>query len=384
VKKIFLILLWGFGTFLVIAWILSKLQDGEVHQSTRILSETWRGYKTYFIQPEGKVLQFPNEDATSEGQGNAMLRAVVMGDRQEFDNLLRWTEDNLSRQDRFGDHLLSWQYSNGSIHDTMPATDADIDYAMALILASQQWKDDFYAHIAQRSLKDILDKLTVVFKFHRYLLPWIIDSPASLDKIPQNLSYYSPAYFKTFYSIDHDPRWLELVNTAYILTLQVQKNFNGMTGVGLVPDWITVDSHGLISPYLGKSGNFSWEAVRVPIRIGIDAFFNTDPRAIEILSNFADFFEGELKNRGKLMSEYSYDGKPLKDTQESPIMYAIAYISFELTNRHDFSSQVLTKLRSSIHHGFKGAYYQSPRQYYMNSLVWVTELLNQEQTHDQR
>ncbi len=383
-RSIFLILLSGFGAFLLFAWVLSTHQDSQSRRSSHILSETWQGYKSYFIESDGRVLRFPEQDTTSEGQANAMLRAVVMGDRPAFDNLLRWTEDNLSRQEKFGDHLLSWHYIDGSVRDGMPATDADIDYAMALVLASQQWKNDSYADMAGRSLKDILNILTVVFKYHRYLLPWIIDSPSSLDKIPQNLSYYSPAYFKSFYAFDHDPRWLELVNTSYILSAQAQKSFNGVAGVGLVPDWVSVDRSGNLSSYDGKSGNFAWEAVRVPFRIGIDEFFNRDPRALDILEKFSNFFEGELKNRGKLMSEYSYDGKPLKDTQESPLMYAVAYVTFELTDNHDLAAQAITKLRASIHRGFKGAYYQNPREYYVNSIVWVTELLNQEETYDQR
>jgi len=383
-KRIFLLLLWGFGAFLIIAWVLSTQQEGQVHKSSRLLSETWQGYKSYFIQPDGRILRPSEQDTTSEGQANAMLRAVVMGDRQTFDNLLKWTQDNISRQEKFGDHLLSWHYIDGSVRDGMPATDADIDYAMALVLASQQWKNDSYADVARRSLKDILGKLTVVFKYHRYLLPWIIDSPSALEKIPQNLSYYSPAYFKSFYAFDQDPRWLELVNTSYILLAQAQKSFNGAVGVGLVPDWVNIDRNGKLSVYDGKSGNFAWEALRVPFRVGIDAFFNRDPRAIEILSQFSNFFEGELKNRGKLVSGYSYDGKPLKDTQESPLMYAVAYITFELTDNHDLASQAITRLRVSIHKGFRGAYYQSSREYYANSLVWITELLNQEETHDER
>lgn len=383
-KKIFLLLLSGFGVFLLFAWILSMQQDGQARESSRILLQTWQGYKSLFLQPEGRVIRFPEQDTTSEGQAYAMLRAVVMSDRQTFDSLLRWTEDNLSRQEKFGDHLLSWHYIDGSIRDGMPATDADIDYAMALILASQQWKNDSYADIARRSLKDILDQLTVVFKYHRYLLPWIINAPSSLEKIPQNPSYYSPAYFKAFYVFDHDPRWLELVNTSYILLAQAQKSFNGMAGVGLVSDWVSVDRKGNLSSFEGKSDNFAWEALRVPLHIGIDAFFNRDPRAMEVLSKFSHFFEGEIKNRGKLMSGYSYDGKPLKNTQESPLMYAVAYVTFELTNNHDLASLGLTRLRGSLHEGFKGAYYQNPRGYYVNSLVWVTELLNQEETHEQR
>ncbi len=382
-KRIFLSLLFGFGVFFLIALLFPMLSDQQLRKSSRLLAQTWHGYKSYFVRPDGAVYNPQGQEVTSEGQANAMLRAVVMGDQKTFERILQWTNDNLSRAKTSGDHLLSWHYKDGHILDPMPATDADIDYALALIFASYQWKDSSYADMAKVTLKDILGKLTTVFRYRRYLLPWMIDPTWNQDNIPQNLSYYSPAYFKFFYTFDHDPRWLELVDTAYTLMLQTQLEFNGIKGVGLIPDWSMIDRQGRLHGFEGKSLNSSWEAVRVPLRIGVDAFFYRDPRAIEVLQRFAHFAENELKAKNKLVSEYSYDGKALSE-EESPLFYAASYVAFDLTNNQDAASWSIDKLHQELHWSLKGSYYQSSDKYYLNSLAWIADLLNRERIHDKK
>ncbi|MGE0267137.1 MAG: glycosyl hydrolase family 8 [Candidatus Omnitrophota bacterium] len=372
-KPIIYLLLVVFGVFFLVAWMLSALTKDEAFVR---LEEGWRGYKNIFVQPDGKVYRIEEEDVTSEGQANAMLRAVIMDDQETFGRILTWTQNNLSRKDREGDYLLSWYYKNGAVQDSMPAADADIEYALALLLASRKWDDGTYAETALLVLKDILDRLTVVFRGRRYLLPWIIQDPADQERIPQNLSYYSPSFFKFFYEYDRDPRWLELVDTTYDLLLQAQKEFDGMQGCGVVPDWSKVDHQGKLHAYEGKSSNFSWEAVRVPMRVGIDAFLFRDPRAIEVLSGFVKFAETQLNETGKLVSKYSYDCKPLS-TPESPLMFSSIYIAMELTNSPQASS-VWERLSQWFHRSRKGGYYEDPRKYYTNSLVWVADFLYME------
>src|SRR5690242_4146357 len=142
-NKIFFSLLAGLCVMMLVAWLLSLRDNSDTRQSSQMLTDSWRGYKNYFIQEDGEVRRPREGDAISEGQANALLRAVVMGDRKTFDRILKWTEEHLSRK-ALGDHLLSWHYKNGSVQDKMPATDADIDYALALLLASEKWKNDVY------------------------------------------------------------------------------------------------------------------------------------------------------------------------------------------------------------------------------------------------
>lgn len=77
-----------------------------------------------------------------------MLRSVLMDDRKSFDECLAWTESHLSRKTTHGDRLLAWHYENGQVTDSTAASDADIDYAFSLVLASRTWKDGSYLDLA--------------------------------------------------------------------------------------------------------------------------------------------------------------------------------------------------------------------------------------------
>ena len=58
-NKIFSLLLFGFGGFLLAVWLLSMRGDVEVKEASGILSNTWQGYKHYFIGKDGEVLRPP-------------------------------------------------------------------------------------------------------------------------------------------------------------------------------------------------------------------------------------------------------------------------------------------------------------------------------------
>ena len=75
---------------------------------------TWQRYRDRFIQADGRVIDWENDDqrTTSEGQAYAMLRALLIDDRETFDRVLNWGEQNLARRDDDGvliDHLWAWK-----------------------------------------------------------------------------------------------------------------------------------------------------------------------------------------------------------------------------------------------------------------------------------
>ena len=74
----------------------------------------------------------------SEAQAYALLRAVWAGDEATFARVHAWTVSNLSRPD----HLLSWHWGRRpdgawGVLDANTASDGDLDYALALILAAR-------------------------------------------------------------------------------------------------------------------------------------------------------------------------------------------------------------------------------------------------------
>ena len=79
------------------------------------LAILWRSYQHYYIQ-DGRVMRPSNDfDTVSEGQAYAMLRACWQSDRETFDAVYRWTEQNLSREKSHGDNLLSWRFGSDNM-----------------------------------------------------------------------------------------------------------------------------------------------------------------------------------------------------------------------------------------------------------------------------
>lgn len=340
-----------------------------------VLDRTWAGYKHYFIEEGGRVVRRDQNDTVSEGQAYAMLRAVWQGDKEVFDRCYAWTENNLSRKNVKGDNLLAWHWKDGQVEDWMPASDADIDYAIALIFASNIWTGqspqglETYAAKARDVLRDILSKETRVLGERRYLLPWIIEGEK--DRLPANPSYYSPAHFKVFYAFTEKAEWLELAETTYFVLDSLGESFAGEKGVGLIPDWCSVDKEGLFYPLEGKSYKFGWESVRVPIRIGLDRVWFDSKKAERVLNRFTTFVEKELAENGMVFCEYSYTGI-CDNKYENPLFYAAYYFALRSVESR-YAPGVLEKTRDYLVKEGDNWVYDNNDAYFTNSLAWMAE-----------
>lgn len=336
-----------------------------------IVRDTWKHYRATHLRA-GRVLRPENgNDTVSEGQAYMMLRAVLLNDRRTFDECLAWTESNLSRHSAYGDRLLMWHYTEDGKTDPTPASDADVDYAASLVLAWKQWGDPKYLELSREVMDDILELETVVVDGRRLLAPWPLGSIDSREPVPQNPSYYAPAEFRMFHEISGDARWLELVDTTYWLLDKTQGSFNGCTGKGLVPDWCRVTPDGDIVAMPDKGAIYGWDAVRVPLRIGMDWSFYHDKRALKVLKRFAAVFGREMVATGRLCSTYCYPCHPV-DTRENPVFYAAAYIA-SIVATPELSPTYLNRLRSYLKRDDNGLYYLAPTDYYPNSLCWLPE-----------
>ncbi|MCA9408951.1 MAG: endoglucanase [Candidatus Omnitrophica bacterium] len=341
--------------------------------SQEILHQTWQAYKQTFIR-DGRVLRPKNDDTVSEGQAYAMLRAIVMDDQETFNELYRFTEEHLSRRQNFSDHLLAWQWKNGTVYDWMPATDADVDYALSLILAHRKWKPhnesklEAYDIKASQILKDILQFETKVIDGRRYLLPWIVKDFA--DGIVQNLSYYSPAHFRLFYEYSDNHAWMELVETSYQVLNSALSRFDGNEGKGLLPDWCLINSAGEFVHYSDKSSNFGWDAIRIPFRIAADEHYFKSKEAQEILVKMHRFFNDEYQKKQKIFIAYNYQGRVV-NRQENALFYAGYYLIFK-DREPDIAIKLLLRTRRFLN---KQWLYHNTFEYFINSLAWIPEYL---------
>lgn len=375
--KVLLVILFLSAIVVLFLWHLWPF-EAEIKEARQIVDNTWTGFKYYFIDEHGKVKRIKNEDAVSEGQAYAMLRAVWMNDKETFDKCYVWTENNMSRAQTKADNLLAWHWKDGKITDWMSASDADIDYALSLIFADTCWKDlapaevEDYGIKARKMLKDILKLETYSTSTGRlYLSPWILDNAAQLEHLPVNPSYYSPAHFRIFYEYTKDLRWLALIDTTYYMLNSLSHNFGDHQGVGLIPDWCSVNNNDEFSSFEGKNSNFGYESIRVPFRVGLDFVWFQNEQAEKFVADFSGFLEHQFEAESVVFCEYDYTGRVLK-RYESPAFYACYYYSLQASGSK-YSKAALKKCRDTVRRTDNGWVYQNEQEYYVNSLAWLAD-----------
>lgn len=373
---------WMLGSAFIAVVLLSVFcfqRIPKVHSSKEVVEKTWKGYKYYFIDPDGRVKRTEQNDTVSEGQAYAMLRAVWMGDKPAYDACYAWSEKHLCRTRVKGDCLLAWRWKDGRVMDWMPASDADIDYSLSLIFADARWGAKSpaglpgYSEKARQMLADILRLETFTLPGGRlYLSPWILSGePKGL--YPQNPSYYSPAHFKIFYQFTKDKRWLELADTSYQVISSASTELDGSKGDGLVPDWARMDLRGRFFSWKEKGSDFSWDAVRSIFRVALDEAWFKDERArIFLQGDLRKFLEKKWIEKGFLVAGYRYHGEAL-NRYESPFFYSAYGTLFKVACRDKFADDALEKTRHYLRKEGDRWVYQDHKSYYLNSLSWMSE-----------
>lgn len=111
----------------------------------------WERFRAEHLSQDGRVIDHssPAQATVSEGQAYALFFALVANDRERFERILRWTENNLSAGDLTAT-LPAWLWGrrpDGSwgVLDDNPASDADLWIAWTLGEAGRLWRQRHYA-----------------------------------------------------------------------------------------------------------------------------------------------------------------------------------------------------------------------------------------------
>jgi endoglucanase len=397
----------------------------------RVLTASWQSYCRHFIKSDGQVI-IPEEGGgtISEAQAYALLRAVWARDEATFSRVYAWTYNNLSRVRGQGDHLLAWRWGrlpDGSwgVLDANSATDGDLDYALALVLAQRLgWRAPAglpdYQEEGRRVQGDILAREVVALPGGEALLTpgnWHEPQPPYLV----NPSYFSPAAYRLFAQAgsgqwqpsgkisstedlpsssplmgegqgggdkklsplpltpSHQGRgnskpeavWGSVHQSTYKLLGQLTRGLEGQAGAGLFPDWCRVNAAGGLAPAPGKDTRFGWEAVRLPFRVALDGLWFKEPRAAQLLGGkFLAFFKSRWQAQGRLAAVYTLDGAPAVD-YESPVLYAGVLAGALAAGDRDFARQMALKILFFYHENGDRAYFEAPDHYYANNWAWL-------------
>lgn len=226
-------------------------------QKAGLNGDLWSEFKEKFVS-NGRVVDKENGGIShSEGQGYGMILAEAAGDRQVFESLFSWTQNNLQR----GDGLLSWRWEQGKgVTDQNNATDGDILVAWALLRGAERWDEPRFMAEANTLLEAIKRNVIVEFNGRPFILPGIAGFERQ-DGLVLNLSYWVYPALDDFAARDDRQVWMEVSEAGVWLTQQ-----SVVGAEGLAPDWVLLTNTGP-RPAPGFQSRFSWDAVRVPLYI---------------------------------------------------------------------------------------------------------------------
>lgn len=266
----------------------------------------------------------------SEGQGYGMIVVAVMAghdpDAQSlFDGLWRFVRAHPSRIDR---RLMSWQVPSEP-GGSASAFDGDADIAYALLLADAQWGSDGpvdYAAEARTMIGGILEATIGPDSRLPMLGDWIDPRGATHNQFTPRSSDFMPGHFRAYAKATGDPVWMRVVAESQRVIGALQQNFSPQTG--LLPDFI-VDAGSAPRPAPAgfleaeTDDDYSYNAGRVPWRIGTDALLHGDPVSLEQVRRITRWAVAAtggdpLKVRGG----YRLDGTPLPGSDFFSIFFA--------------------------------------------------------------
>ncbi len=340
------------------------------------LNEAWASYKQHFIQGDGRVID-PQAGGitTSEGQSYALLRAVWQDEREVFDRVLTWTQNNLQTQPTSKLFAYKWgKAEDGSwqVLDPAGASDADSDIALALIFAARRWQERKYQTLALEILASIWDKEVVRIQGR----PFLTAGEWALQQVRPalNPSYLSPYAMRIFAGIDPTRNWLALVDTSYeVIRGCSEVTLAGIDSARLPANWCGIDRQSgkltVAQDYPALNTNYGYDAFRTMWRVALDYRWFGEKRALDYL-RWSDTLRQKWKQDGKLVAEYDYNGKPLQ-SHEDLAVYGGNLANLLLTEPELADALVTNKLLPAYHRvADNKAGWGDLQNYYSQNWAW--------------
>jgi endoglucanase len=277
----------------------------------------------YVLNDEDNVKGKGTTICVSEGQGYGMLIMVLMAgydkDAQSiFDGMYQFADAHPSNKSPY---LMSWSILKGCVTNSYgdnrtSATDGDLDIALSLLMADNQWGSNGkinYRAAALKILPAIL-KHEVNAKEHTILLS-DANVEGDYDFNDIRSSDFMPAHLRVFNEFYPNDEWTKVIDKMYQVFGNIQNQYSNKTG--LLPDFM-VYRHGKYSPAKAKyleskhDGAYYYNACRVPFRVAVDFLFFGDPRAKKILNPISGWIQRRTANHvDKIRAGYHLNGEPI-------------------------------------------------------------------------
>ncbi len=275
----------------------------------------------------------------SESVGYCMLVAAYQGDKTTYDKLLNFYK---LKRSSAANNMMAWKVSCEGIVSSGSSSDADIDVAFSLIVAHEQWKEQYknnYLEEAKTIIGTLKNSVLTNCAGTYVLKPGYGYGGCNETSI----SHYTPAFFRIFAQLTGDNTWSALADDTYTL---LNRAMNPTTG--LVPDWQTVaGGHADFS----RSWNYKFDACRVPWRIALDYLWNGNSEAQQWCARITNWANG--KGAANIVDGYTLDGTPIGAYNNSAFVgaFAVGAMCNSQAVTDTFSTRI-TKLNESNYYVF--------------------------------
>ena len=290
----------------------------------------------------------PYENQTvSEGIGYGMLAAAFIGDQELLNGLWNYYNSFLNQNG-----VMNWKIEECSnVLGFNGATDAELDVAMALIIASKRWGNE-----GTIKYEDDAKALIQIIKEHEVENNTYVLKPGDAwgGSSTTNISYFAPGYYRAYKEITNDDFWDNVALKSYDI---IEANLNATGAVyNLVSDWCQANGNFSIEVDWARNQGqkYDYDASRTPWRITLDYLWSGNTEALAYANKCIEFIESK-NGLDNIYPGYNLDGTPL-DTSYKDVTFTGAYaISTMVSNNQNSVNDAYTKVVEMTTDAYFGA-----------------------------
>lgn len=202
----------------------------------------WQNFKLGFINEGGRVVDgnSPRLQTVSEAQAYALFFALIANDRNTFDKVLLWTENNLAEGD-LTSHLPAWLWGRKddgtwAVLDSNSASDADLWMVYAIGEAGRLWDEPRYVALSSLLAKRIVREETANLPgLGITLLPAARGFQTGKKTWRLNPSYLPMQIMHWLSYMSADPVWQRISESSMRILLESAPQ-------GFSPEWTVYES----------------------------------------------------------------------------------------------------------------------------------------------